>query len=310
MIAARPPHDESARLEALLRAAILDTEVEDFFEDIVDTIQAVVPAPIVLISLVDEWRQWFKARRGLEASETPRDYAFCAHTILAEKPMVVEDATKDARFFDNPLVAGSPYVIAYAGVPITLTCGARLGTVCAIDNKPRVWTAAEVTQLKRGARMVARHIDSRRAMLERDRQRFLELALARAETRYQSVIESMSEGMVVHGPSGAIIDSNPAAREILGLTQDELFGRRSPDPRWRAVRPNGEDFPGEEHPAMVTLRTGEAQHGVVMGIITPSGERRWLNINSYPVRRADGRVDQVVAVFRIKARPELGPLAA
>lgn len=299
MVVARLPHDESARLEALFRAAILDTEAEDFFEDVVDTAQAVVPAPIVLVSLVDEWRQWFKARRGLSAGETPRDYAFCAHAILADKPLIVRDAAKDTRFFDNPFVTGDPHVIAYAGAPIMLAGGARLGTVCAIDHQPRDWTAAEIAQLERSARMVARHIDSRRALLEQDRQKFLELALSRAETRYQSVIESMTEGLIVFGPSGAIIDSNPAACEILGLSRDELFGRVSRDPRWRAVKPSGEDFPYNERPAMVAIRTGEPEHGVTMGVVTPAGERRWLNINAYPVRRAaDGRVDQVVAVFR------------
>lgn len=309
MIAARLPHNETERLEALFRAAILDTDAEDFFEDVVDSVQAMVPVPIVLISLVDEWRQWFKARRGLEASETPRDYAFCAHTILSDLPMVIQDSTKDARFFDNPFVTAHPHVIAYAGAPITLACGARLGTVCAIDTKARAWTQVEVSQIERSARMVGRHIDSRRAVLEKDRQKFLDLALSRAETRYKSVLESMSEGMVVQGPSGAIIDFNPAACEILGLTPDELFGRTSPDPRWRAIRPNGEAFCGEDHPSMVTLRTGEPQHGVIMGVVTPENERRWLRINSYPVRRADGRVDQVVAVFhRIAGAPGLGAL--
>lgn len=299
MIAARHPHDEAARLEALFRAAILDTDAEDFFEDVADTLQAVVQAPIVLISLVDEWRQWFKAKRGLSTNETPRDHAFCAHTILSEKPFIVRDATNDARFFDNPLVTDDPHIVAYAGAPIMLGCGARLGAVCAVDRQPRDWSSAEIAQLERGARMVARHLDSRRATLEQDRQRFLELALSRAETRYRSVIESMSEGLVVHGPSGAIVDFNPAACEILGLTPDELFGRASRDPRWRAIRAAGDEFPGHEHPAMVALATGEPQHGVTMGIETPGGERRWLNINAYPVRRnADGRVDQAVAVFR------------
>lgn len=292
--------NENARVEALIRAAILDTDVEDFFEDVVDSVQQVVGAPIVLVSLVDEWRQWFKARRGLEAPQTHRDYAFCAYAILDDATLLVSDARDDARFFDNPLVTNEPHVIAYAGAPIILEGGARLGTVCAIDTKPRAWTAFEVAHLERNARIVARHIDARRAHLEQDRQRFLEAALSRAETRYQSVIASMSEGMVVHGPSGAIIDSNPAAWQILGLSQDELFGRISVDPRWRSVRPSGEDFRGEDHPAMVTLRTGEPQHGVTMGIVTPNGERRWISINSYPIRRAsDGRIDQVVAVFRL-----------
>lgn len=300
MACAPYPLNETARLDALMRAAVLDTEVEQFFEDIVDSVQHVVSAPIVLISLVDEWRQWFKAKRGLDAQETPRDHAFCAHAILSETSLIVQDSRQDGRFRDNPLVTGEPHVIAYAGAPIILENGARLGTVCVIDQTPRQWTPAETAHLERNARLVARHIDARRAHLEQDRQRFLELALSRAELRYQSVLESMSEGMVVHGVSGAIIDSNPAAADILGLSEDQLFGRASKDPAWRAIKATGDDFPGDEHPAMVTLRTGIPQHGVIMGVETPMGERRWLSINSYPVRRpSDGAVDQVVAVFRI-----------
>jgi len=294
------PLDEATRLDALMRAAILDTEAEQYFEDIVDSVQQVVSAPIVLISMVDEWRQWFKARRGLDVQETPRDQAFCAHAILSDVTLIVQDSRQDGRFQDNPLVTGEPRVIAYAGAPIVLENGARLGTVCAIDQTPRQWSAAEIAHLERNARLVARHIDARRAHLEQDRQRFLEMALARAELRYQSVLESMSEGMVVHGVSGAIIDSNPAAAHILGVSEDQLFGRVSKDPAWRAIKTSGDDFPGDEHPAMVTLRTGIPQHGVIMGVETQKGERRWLSINSYPVRRpSDGAIDQVVAVFRI-----------
>lgn len=300
------PLDETARLDALTRASVLDTEAEPFFEDIVDSVQQVVSSPIVLISLVDEWRQWFKARRGLDAEETPRDHAFCAHAILSDETLVVRDSREDARFCDNPLVSGAPNVIAYAGAPIVLENGARLGTVCVIDHKPRQWSASEIAHVERNARLVARHIDARRAHLEQDRLRFLESSLTRAERRYQSVVESMSEGMVVHGLSGAIIDSNPAAAGILGLSEDQLFGRVSKDPAWRAITASGEDFPGEEHPAMVTFRTGEPQHGVVMGVETPNGKRRWLRINSYPVRRpSDGEIDQVVAVFRVVEPAEL-----
>lgn len=298
------PPNESARLDALMRAAILDSGVEEFFEDAVDSLQRIVDAPIVFISLIDEWRQWMKAKRGLNLTETPRQHAFCAYTILNDRTLVIKDARLDARFADNPLVSGENAIVAYAGAPIVLPCGARLGAVCAVDHQPRDWNADEVAQLQRSARMVARHLDVRRGHLEKDRSRFLEVALARAEERYDSVLQSMSEGMVVHGPSGAIIDSNPAAWEILGLSQDELFGRASKDPRWRAIRADGSPFPGEEHPSMLTLGTGQPQHGVLMGVETPSGERRWLSVNSYPIRRpGDGRIDQVVAVFRLTDPP-------
>ncbi len=300
MPAAPPPFDESDRLEALRRTAMLDTGIEEFFEDLADSLQQSVHAPIVLVSLVDERRQWFKARRGLNATETTRDQAFCAHAILGNATLRVADARCDARFRDNPLVTSEPRIIAYAGAPLVLECGARLGTVCVVDNEPRQWSNAEISHLERHARLAARHIDARRAHLERDRHRFLELALARAELRYESVIQSASEGMVVLGPSGAIIDSNKAASEILGLSEDELYGRTPRDPRWRAVRANGQAFPGDNLPVVVTLRTGEPQRDVVIGVQTPTGEQRWLNINSYPVRATSGgRVDQVVAVFRV-----------
>lgn len=292
------PPNERERLDALYRTAILDTGPEEFFEDIVDMVRASVRAPIVLVSLVDEARQWFKARRGLEAAETTRDVAFCAHAILGDAALVVRDAPKDARFAANPLVTGAPNIRAYLGAPIRLSCGARLGTVCAIDDAARDWGAEHVAQLERAARLVGNYLDARRAYLEKDRHLFLEASLARVETRYQSVLAAMSEGMVVHGPTGAIIGFNAAACEILGLTADELFGRTSRDGRWRALREDGSDFPGESHPAMVSLLTGEPQYGVIMGIETPQGERRWISINSYPIiDEGKATPSQVVAVF-------------
>jgi PAS domain S-box-containing protein len=293
------PPDEDERLVALYAAAIIDTGEEEFFEDIVDTVQSVVHAPIVLVSLVDEWRQWFKASRGLGVREMPRDRAFCAYTILSDGLLVVANARKDPRFSANPLVTGAPHIAAYAGAPIRLACGARLGAVCAIDTTPRDWTDAELAHLQRSARLVSRHIDTRRAHIEQHRQRFLERALEGSAARYRSVIGSMTEGMVVQGPSGAIIDCNRAACDILGLSEDEMFGRASVDPRWRATRPSGEDFPGEDHPAMVVLRTGAPQTGIIMGIRTPDDEQRWLSINAYPIRNGEDQiVRQSVTVFR------------
>lgn len=293
------PPNERERLVALHTAAILDTDEEEFFEDIVDTVQEIVRAPVVLVSLVDEWRQWFKATRGLGVRETPRDQAFCAYTLLTDSPLVIDDARADVRFRENPLVTGAPHIASYVGAPIRLACGARLGSVCAIDTAPRRWSAQEIAQVQRSARLVARHIDTRRAHIEQHRQHFLERALENSETRYKSVIGSMSEGMVVQGPSGAIIDCNPAACEILGLSQDEMFGRTSVDPRWRATRPSGEAFPGEEHPAMIVLRTGVPQTGILMGVRTPDDEQRWISINSYPVRNGEDQiVRQSVTVFR------------
>lgn len=299
MPSAEVPVDEQLRLDALDRVAILDTLPEPFFEDVVDIVAEVVPAPIILISLVDRHRQWFKARRGLGVTETPRDLAFCAHAILNDTPLIVRDCANDARFKDNALVKSAPGIASYLGSPIVLACGARLGTVCVIDTVPRNWIPNEIVHLERCARLVARHLDARRSHLERDRHTFLERALVRTETRYQSLLDLMSEGMVVHGPSGAIVDYNLAASAILGLSDQQLLGRMSTDKSWRAVTPDGDHFPGEKHPAMVSLRTGVAQYDVAMGIATPEGERRWLRVNSYPVLDdKTGRVQQVIVVFK------------
>jgi GAF domain-containing protein len=178
MPAAPLPSDENLRLEALYGAALVDTRNEFFFEEAVDAALHAVPAPIALVSLVDESRQWFKARRGLQVSETPREYAFCAHAILNDSPLAVADAREDERFKDNPLVTGEPHVIAYAGAPIILNDGARLGTVCVIDHKPRAWTSQEIFQLSRISRLVSAYIELRRSLLANHPQRYLDLTLS------------------------------------------------------------------------------------------------------------------------------------
>ncbi len=110
--------------------------------------------------------------------------------------------------------------------------------------------------------------------------RHLEVTAARQRDRLASILNALPVGVAVHSGSGEIVEANQAAAEILGLTRDQLFGRTSFDSRWRAVRPDGEPFPGEQHPAMVTLRTGEPQDGVVMGIHRPDGSLAWISISS------------------------------
>ncbi|HEU5397170.1 MAG TPA: PAS domain S-box protein, partial [Verrucomicrobiae bacterium] len=110
--------------------------------------------------------------------------------------------------------------------------------------------------------------------------------LRQSEQLYHSVVTAMAEGMVVQGVDGRIIAVNPAAEQIQGRTMAEMLGRTSDDPGWDAVRFDGTPFPGEEHPAMMTLRTGRSQSNVIMGIRQPGGERHWLSINSQPLRSA------------------------
>ncbi len=157
------PQNEAARLAALRAQQVLDSLPEQMFDDIVRVASNVCGTPIALISLVDEDRQWFKAKVGLQASETPRDQAFCAHAILQpDQPFVVPDATQDPRFAQNPLVTGSPDIRMYAGAPIVSHSGHALGTVCVIDQTPRELTAEQIDSLQALSRQVSHLLELRR----------------------------------------------------------------------------------------------------------------------------------------------------
>ncbi|WP_461605861.1 GAF domain-containing protein, partial [Aeromonas allosaccharophila] len=134
------PDNEPLRLDALRRLAILDSPAEERFDRITRMARNMFDVPIALVSLVDENRQWFKSCCGLPVLETPRDISFCGHAILGEELFVVEDAAQDPRFSDNPLVTGEPHIRFYAGHPLEVGNGLKLGTLCIIDSKPRCFS--------------------------------------------------------------------------------------------------------------------------------------------------------------------------
>ena len=156
------PSQESARLAALHEYRLLDTSPEAAFDDITQLAARLCDVPIALVSLVDIDRQWFKSRVGLDSTQTAREMAFCAHTILENKPLVVTDATLDARFADNPLVTGDPGIRFYAGAPLVTPSGFALGALCVIDVQPRELGAAQLSALQGLARAVTAQMELRR----------------------------------------------------------------------------------------------------------------------------------------------------
>jgi DNA-binding response OmpR family regulator len=150
------PPDEEQRLQALWACGVLDTEAEERFDRFTRIAAALFDVPIALVSLVDRDRQWFKSRKGMDARETTRDAAFCAHAILGEDVLQVPDALQDDRFADNPLVTGELRVRFYAGAPLTLKNGTHAGTLCVMDHRARNLDAGQLQLLRDLAKLVER----------------------------------------------------------------------------------------------------------------------------------------------------------
>ncbi len=178
------PADEQARLQALRGLDLLDTEREEEFDELVQLASEICDAPISLISLVDSDRQWFKASVGVEFRETPRDQAFCAHAIGQHELFMIEDATQDPRFHNNPLVTGDAHIRFYAGVPLHISATLALGTLCVVDTKPRTLTESQQNAL----RILARQVRTRLELLEQKKA----LAHANEELRRLANTDSLT----------------------------------------------------------------------------------------------------------------------
>jgi PAS domain S-box-containing protein len=281
------PSDEANRVAALHALQVLDTPPEGEFDALVKAAALVCGVPIALISLIDTERQWFKARLGLDATETPRNIAFCSHAILDEQIFEVPNTLKDPRFAGNPLVTEAPDIRFYAGAPLTLSTGERIGTLCVIDREPRQLDTKQREILKclaeTAAAMLERRVQARRAaalQLELDKE---QAALRDSEKRYQSVVEAMISGFVLQDAEGAILSCNRSAETLLGLSYEQLIGKRSIDPSWHCVHEDLTPWPGDTHPPMVALRTGKAVLDAVMGVYKPDGQITWITINAKPM---------------------------
>jgi len=180
-------NNETKRLKVLWQYEVLDTVPEEVFDDLTDLAATICEAPIALISLVDEDRQWFKSRVGVTLSETSRDISFCAHAIAQEDLFVVPDATLDVRFKNNPLVTGPEKIRFYAGAPLVTPDGHALGTLCVLDKKPRTLRPEQRQALSVLAHHVVSQLELRRharelvVAREDGKEQRAELGRARAE---------------------------------------------------------------------------------------------------------------------------------
>lgn len=208
MIIASLPKNETARLSALKGLEILDTPEEEMFDEITRLASMICNAPISLVSLIDETRQWFKSHHGLTARETPRSIAFCSHAILGDEVFVVPNAKEDDRFKNNPLVDEAPNVIFYAGIPLALDDQIKLGTLCVIDNKPRELNENQIQMLRLLGKQTVRLLQMRKAT---ERLEIEKLAAQRATAAKRDFIAAISHD--IRNPLNSLLGMSEMIRE-------------------------------------------------------------------------------------------------
>lgn len=270
--------DEVARLGALARYDVLDSPPELAFDRISAVVARSLDVPIALVSLIDRDRQWFKACVGLDVSETPRGVAFCAHAIESDAVFVVPDAAADPRFATNPLVVGAPHIRAYAGAPLVVPGGHRIGTLCAIDRRPRSHTAAELATLRDLAAVVVELLEKRAG--DRDQQLLRSVGATSPNVGY---VYDLREGRAVW------VTAN--AGRVLGFdatdAASDMWGRVHPDDR----------APLTSHYERLAEATSDEPREITYRVCYPDGPDRWLLSREAPYARdARGEVTRVVGI--------------
>lgn len=211
------PDNEVERLQALRQLAVLDTPPELRFDRITSIAQNLFDMPIVLISLIDSDRQWFKSRQGLEACETPRSISFCGHAILSDDILYIPNVTQDERFADNPLVTGPPFIRAYIGAPLRLASGLRIGTLCLIDCKPRSLTETEVADLRHLADWVQ---DELQRVLLTDAVKTIRVH----EAHLHALLSNVADAILTVDAQACILSANVQTATLFELANDQLIG--------------------------------------------------------------------------------------
>lgn len=255
------PDNEPQRLKALGRYRILDTAPEAQFDDLVLIAAQILDVPIALVSLIDVDRQWFKARYGLDAPQTPRDVSFCGHAVASGEPLIVRDATADPRFADNPLVVGDPRVVFYAGAPLTTPDGYTLGTLCAIDHTPRTPTGDQLEALAALSRSAVRLLEARREKFAAEQRR--------------RMLDASPALFAVLDLHGYLLDVDPSWGELLGWSVERMKQER----KGGFLHP--EDGPRFRRLTLQSVKTGEPLSASVR-VLTRDNTYRTVLVSGAP----------------------------
>ncbi len=270
---------------------------QQFFEDVVDHMAMLCRAPIAIVLLVQGRRQWVSGVDDGKGGEVDLEASYDALSLMGEGPAIVTDTASLTGFDHQSVHATRSGVRAFIAQPMKFE-GAIVGYIYLADQRPREWGEPEIGYMERAARLMAAHVEARSVIEEKDRRLELETELARVGERYRIIFENLSEGVSVMNADGEIIKANPAAPRLLGLTMDQMLGRTPMHDQWRFIDDGGSPIPNDQNIALVALRTGRPQLGIVQGVNLPSGEMRWMHVSSVPMEfDENGRPQQVVSTF-------------
>ena len=288
MIIADTPENEQQRLAALESYHVLDTQPESDFDDLTSLAAKICNTPIALVSLVDENRQWFKAKVGMTACETPREWAFCSHALHEQDLLIIPDATVDKRFATNPLVTSDPHIRFYAGVPLRTHEGLAMGTLCVIDNKPRNLTPEQLNSLRILGRQVMAHFELRRHLKASEQLIVLQqeqlrtnVKLKESEERFQNLADSAPVLIWMSDPDTQFSYLNKTWLQFTGRHVNEELGEG-----WtNHIHPDDYQQWGNSYQSAF-----KRQHSfeVEFRLKHVSGEYRWLMNVGQPRFESDG----------------------
>jgi len=286
LVPAIPP-DEERRLQRLRSLELLDTPAEERFDRLTRLACFIFDVPIALVTLVDESRQWFKSHQGLEISESARDISFCGHTILNDDTLVVADARSDLRFADNPLVTGEPGIRFYAGAPIAGEDGYRIGTLCLLDRRARVFSEPERRALRDLADSVMHEMERG---VESNHLRRQRAADVREIERLSQVARQTINGVLITDAKGQVEWVNQGFTRNTGYCLDDVVGHQL-----GSLLQGPEADPETAEKIRTALALGEGFEADLLNC-TKDGKPYWNRINCNPLHDAEGSLTGYLAI--------------
>lgn len=273
------PANEADRIEALRSLGLLDTPPEERFDRVTRAAMRAFNVPIALVTLVDMNRQWFKSCIGLDVSETPRTVSFCGHTILSNKPLIIEDALEDQRFRDNPLVTGEPHIRFYAGQSITARNGYNVGSLCIIDQKPRRLKPFQVRHLQDLAAWAESELNGVGA----EQAVRLQLEARSSRALVESIVENTDDAVIGLDTEGKVTTWNGGAIGLFGYPKEQAL-------RMPISRLVPEDLKDQEAHILERVLRGETVERLETSRTKRDGTRVEISISTSALRDTNGSV--------------------